>query len=148
MPCSRRARRCRSRSQHWSSCTRIASSRRRSSSVTPSSWLARSYNPCSSSTSCSMLAWICSSAIRSSLAVVAGGHQILELGMLIDYVPHERAQRHDLEPLPARVLENAQHELRPEPSRRASLVDLGVRDDEPSVPPAVRGEPDQPPAEP
>src|SRR5581483_10259559 len=74
---SRRARRCRSRSQHWSSRTFTCSSRRRSTSVAPPS-ASFCHSSCSSATSCSMVPWICGSCISTTSL---GRQELVQLGL-------------------------------------------------------------------
>src|SRR5512133_1466033 len=62
LPASRSARRCRSKSQDWSSETLSCCRRRRSASVAfPAA--SRPHSSCSSATSCSIVPWICRSSI-------------------------------------------------------------------------------------
>src|SRR5262245_40691179 len=76
--------------------------------------------------------------------------EVLDPGMSVDVVRHERAERDDLEAPAARVLERGRGEPAAEPSALDGLVDLGVeeRDSRAVAAQPIRGLADHPVAEP
>src|SRR5215212_9403281 len=68
--------------------------------------------------------------------------------MLLYVIRHERAQRHDLEALGARVVQYLPDEAAAEAATLAGGVDLGMGDGKSPPAPVVSGEADQPPVEP
>src|SRR6266536_3247701 len=68
--------------------------------------------------------------------------------MPLDVVGDERAERRDLEALPARILERSRRQQAAEAAALARFVHLGVREGDPAVATAVGGEPDQATPEP
>ena len=62
------------------------------------------------------------------------------------YARDERAERHDLEPFAARVLERGRDEPAAEAAAFERLVDLRVREGDPAVPAPVGGLADHPAA--
>src|SRR5436190_12652532 len=101
-----------------------------------------------------MRPWIPSSSISASFVVaassvaVAGRHELLVLGMPLDVVREERAERDDVDALPPRVLERGGCEPAAEAATLARFVDLRVREGDAALPAAVGREPDQPPVQP
>ena len=82
------------------------------------------------------------------MVAVARGHEILVLGMAVDVVRDEGAERNDLEALSTRVFERGRRQPAAEAASRARFVDLGVRERD-AVPSAVvRGFSDHSLAEP
>src|SRR6266508_505777 len=78
---------------------------------------------------------------------IAGGDQVLVLGVPLDVARDEGAERSDLEALPAHVLERRCGQPAAEAAARALFVDLRVRERDPAVPAVVGRDPDQPLAE-
>ena len=74
--------------------------------------------------------------------------EIPVLGVFVDQMSDERAERDDVQMLPASVVQRREHELRPEAAPGALLVHLGVRESDPPVAPPVGREPDEAPVEP
>src|SRR5215212_2438132 len=68
--------------------------------------------------------------------------------MLLYVIRHERAQRHDLEALGARVVQYLPDEAAAEAATLAGGVDLGMGDGKSPPAPVVSGKADQPPVEP
>ena len=81
------------------------------------------------------------------MVAVARGDEVLVLGMAVDVVRDEGAERNDLEALSTRVLERCRRQATAEAASRTRLVDLrvGERDAVPSA--VVRGLSDHPLAE-
>src|SRR5438270_1432146 len=87
-----------------------------------------------------MRLWIPSSAMSPP-------HEVLVLGVRLDIVGDERAERQDSEALTARVLERGRGEAAAEAAALARRVDLGVGERDAAVASAVGGEADQAPVE-
>src|SRR5712692_424267 len=80
--------------------------------------------------------------------VVARRHQLFVFGVPLDVARDERAQRNDCETPAARIGQRRGCEHAAEATPFARLVDLGVREGDPTVPAPVRREADQSAAEP
>jgi hypothetical protein len=75
------------------------------------------------------------------------GYERPVLGVLVDVVRDERAERYDLELLVSRIRKRYLGEATAEAMALARLVNLGMREGNPSVATPVSGEPDQAAAE-
>src|SRR5918911_3727240 len=88
-----------------------------------------------------MRLWIPSSAMSPP-------HEVLVLGVRLDIVGDERAERQDPEAPAARVVERGRGEAAPEAAALARLVDRGVDERDSAVAAPVGGEADQAAVEP
>src|SRR4029079_13442769 len=88
------------------------------------------------------------SDLRGAFAVpVAGGYELLVLGMGLDIVRDERTERDDREAPAPRIVERAGCEPAAEAATLGSRLDFRVREGDAAVSQAVGGEPDQTPRE-